>query len=189
MQTVLIEREVDNPLLTDALFYDGKGYAKVGVIENAVTRLGALAFIPKPDKKKPHPQPGCRYPHHEATAEDFKRSYEALYGRGAPAVDPSNEPVDTSLRIHDFGLAARIDRGDRLNAAINRLGKTSADMLIDMLVLGTPSSAYAAIMPSGEPNQRQVRSLNERRLAIIDTLAIMWGYSERPLDNRNALTP
>lgn len=175
-----VPREVDNPLLTDGLYYGGRrDTAKITVHEAATTRIGALSFIRPYDKKKGDVQPGRRFPYHEQAAERFKSDYEALYGSAGGAVDPSNEPVDTSVVAHDNGLAARLDRGERLRRAKDYLGKGAFNEMIDMLIFCTPASEYADIMPSGQRNQRQISKIEEARLAILESLSIHWGFRTR----------
>lgn len=135
---MLIEtREVDNPLYTEGLatYHAETGrleQRKTTVTSNAMTRIGALCFI------RPAPK-GSRMPHHERAAEWFKSTYEACYGSGAPAVDPSKEPVDTSLTAHDAGMAEAIDRARELRDVETSLGKPRYDRLVALLVLGIPA--------------------------------------------------
>lgn len=133
MRAVLLERLVDNPSLTDGLAYSETAprHLKQKVTENAITRIGALCYVRR------------REPHHEKAAEKFKSDYEAIYGSGGGAVDPSREPVDTSIIAHDSGMASRIDRNRSVRAAIEFLGKDKADIIIACVVLSVaPGEGY-----------------------------------------------
>lgn len=163
------QREVDNPLITDGLAYSGQrnAHLRVMVDENAITRIGALVFIRRRQK------------HHEEAAEDFKARYEALFGSGVPALDNSRPVVDRSPIAHDSGMAAKIDRGHKVLEVMKMLGKANTNVLVDMLILETPCSEYADMMPSGQRNQRQIRAMEDERLAVLDALSELWGYASR----------
>lgn len=186
---VLVQKQVDNPYLTDGLNHgeDASRHRYVSATVNAVTTLGALAYLPVADERKGADQPGKRFPHHDLAASLFKSRYEALYGGIGGAVDPSREPVDISTQAHDSGMAARLDKSAKLAQVIPALGKPVWDELVDMLVLCTPSAAYADLMPSGQPNQRQVRAKNAERLAALDSLSILWELQSRSVDRRNVV--
>jgi hypothetical protein len=177
-------REVDNPSYTDGLYYADTAVrrsqnAKIGVVENAVTRIGGLAHVKPGNPKDDVEQPNRRYPHHERVAAYFKSGYEALFGSGVPALDNSRPVVDTSVIAHDSGMAAKIDRGNGIVRALAFLGPDKADAIIDFLVLETPCEVYAAEMPSGQRNQRQVARLVQERLEILDSLSTFFGFAQR----------
>ncbi len=181
--TFMQTREVDNPSLTNGLAYSEQrnAHLKVRVDENAMTRIGALCFVRK------------REPHHERTAELFKNLYEARYGVGTPAMDASREPVDRSIVAHDSGMAAKIDRTNKLQALLYgfpsrnegergippQITKEQGDRLIAALVLGISCADQADTMRSGQPNQRQVGKCVDDLLDVLDTVATIWGMQSR----------
>lgn len=141
---------------------------KVWASENAMTRIGALAFI----------RPPRRQDHHEKAAERFKTGYEAMFGSGTPALDNSRPVVDTSPIAHDSGMAGKIDRGydmRRLIYGLNGkppiLSQAETDILVATLVLCIPAGRGL----SSRPRQRSVDSL----LAALDSLSNFWGYKSR----------
>jgi hypothetical protein len=178
-------RKVDNPLLTEgerraqwereiesALRQSrpaSMDAVKIWAEENTLTRIGALAYI----------RPPRRQHHHEIAAETFKGLYEERYGSVGGAVDPSNEPVDTSAVAHDSGMAARIDRTVKIEMVETTLGKLVFNRLVAHIVMATPCAAYADILPSGQPNKRQVDKCVERLLQDLDDLAALWGVLPR----------
>ncbi len=174
VEAIIEERRVDNPSYTDGLYYGDSEQVRdrnmhVVVTENAMTRLGAFC----------HVKARNRLPHHERTAERFKSEYEALFGSGVPALDNSRPVVDRSPVAHDSGMAAKVDRGRDIIAVLAYLGKSDADLMIDWLVLCTPASEYADMMPSGVRNQRQISEYVAMRLAVLDRLAVHWNYGSR----------
>lgn len=165
-------REVDNPYLTDGLYYGDtearrKAHAKITVTENALTRIGALCFIRR------------REGHHERAAEIFKSLYEARYGCGTPAMDASREPVDRSVVAHDSGMAAKIDRTWKLERAEKQLGKPTFDRLVALLVLCIPAGEGAPLSPSGRPNDRWVRQSITNALDDLERLCALWELSAK----------
>lgn len=136
---------------------------KIWASENILNRIGALAYI----RKRQH--------HHELAAERLKALYEARYGMVGGAIDPSIEPVDTSSRAHDAGMAARIDRTIAIEDAETRMGAEPFRRLVTHIVLAVPCEQFADIMPSGKPNYRQVQKLVDRLLNDLDALADIWG--------------
>jgi hypothetical protein len=174
MEAVIEERLVDNPSYTDGLYYGDSEQIRdrnmrVVVSENAMTRIGAFSYI-----KARH-----RLPHHERVAERFKSEYEALFGSGVPALDNSRPVVDRSPVAHDSGMAAKIDGGASIKAAMAFLGAVDRDKLIAWLVLCAPLHELADRMPKGSRNQRQVAGLVADRLAVLDRLALHWSYGSR----------
>lgn len=167
------KRMVPDPSMTDAEYWhqfrqeteraERKGrkadheIGKVEVDENAITRIGALVFIRR------------RLDHHERAAERFKSSYEALYGAGNPALDPSRVQVDTSPIAHDAGMAARVDRGRELRAVHDHLGKPAFDRLVALLVLCVPAGEGLHWRPRSEAVTQVLADLNE--------LAMQWGLA------------
>lgn len=174
VEAIIEERRVDNPSYVDGLYYADTQQARdrnmhVVVTENAMTRLGAFC----------HVKARNRLPHHERTAERFKSEYEALFGSGVPALDNSRPVVDRSPVAHDSGMAAKIDRGASITAAMAFLGAVDRDKLIAWLVLCMPLDELADAMPSGQRNQRQVAGLVADRLSVLDRLAVHWNYGSR----------
>jgi hypothetical protein len=177
-------REVDNPSYTDGLYYADTAArrsqnAKVTVLENTVTRIGGLAHVKPGNPKDDVEQLNRRYAHHERVAAFFKAGYEGLFGSGVPALDNSRPVVDRSIVAHDSGMAAKIDRGDRVIKALAYLGPAKSDIIIDFLVFETPCDVYADEMPSGQRNQRQVAKLVQERLEILDSLSTFFGFAQR----------
>lgn len=127
-QLFIQTREVDNPSLTDGLAYSEQrnAHLKIRVEENAMTRMGALCFIRK------------RESHHERAAEAFKNLYEARYGSGNPAMDPSRVQVDTSPIAHDSGMAEKIDRTYKIKRIEKAMGKDAFNRVVACVVLGEP---------------------------------------------------
>jgi len=167
-------RLVPDPSMTDAEYYAQRQanptkpqIGKVWVEENPVTRMGALAFIRK------------RLHHHEIAAERFKTDYEALFGSGVPALDNARPVVDRSPVAHDSGMAAKIDRGASLLAAMKYLGADGRDRIIACVVLAIPCEDAAARLPSGEPNRRHVKREVDALLDALDSLSTFWGYRSR----------
>lgn len=149
---------------------------RVGQVQADVDRIsdiGALCFIAPYDPEK---KEGKRLPHHERAAREFKCRYEALYGQGSPAIDPSRIQVDSSITAHDSGVAFRIDNGAKLTLALAHLGEAGSDRVIAAVVLCIPAGSGADRMPSGQLNQRQVRAGIDAFLADLDRLAEHWGY-------------
>lgn len=170
---IIENRLMDNPMATDGLVADRPQTAKAWVEINMLALIGGLAYIRKyhPEKNR-----GGRRPHHDKAAAEFKARYEAIYGMGNPAIDPSVEPVDTSLRAHDAGMAFRIDRGRKLAAAMDHLGNDARDRLIAVVVLGIPAGDDAALLPSGKKNWRHQGAAVRQIIADLDKLAVHWGY-------------
>lgn len=159
-------RLVPDPSMTDSEFYAQRAanptkpqLGKVWVEENAMTRIGALVFIRR------------RLRHHEEAAERFKNLYEARYGSGNPAMDPSRVQVDTSPIAHDSGMAGKIDRTWQIKDAEDKLGKSSFDRLVACIVLCIPAGEGL----SSRPRQRNVDQL----LDDLDSLSTLWGYRSR----------
>lgn len=140
--------------------------------ENALSRIGALAYIRKPRRKH----------HHEQAAERFKNLYEARYGSAGGAVDPSNEPVDTSTVAHDSGMAHRIDATVELMKVEGRLKdhKSVYDRLIAHIVLGVPCSEYCRVTPSGQVNKRDEAKAVRWLLMGCELLASILGVRPMP---------
>lgn len=167
-------RLVPDPMMTDAEYYAQRAanptkptIGRVWVDENPITRIGALAFIRR------------RLHHHEIVAERFKTDYEALFGSGVPALDNSRPVVDRSPIAHDSGMAAKIDRGASLLAAMDYLGPEIRDKVIACVVLAIPCEDGATILPSGEPNRRHVKREVDALLDALDALSAFWGYRTR----------
>jgi hypothetical protein len=172
-QKIIEKRRVPDPSMTDAEYlYQHRREAeraqregrrpradlhKIEVESNAITRIGALVFIRR------------RLDHHERAAERFKSSYEALYGAGNPALDPSRVQVDTSPIAHDAGMAARVDRGRELRAVHDHLGKPAFDRLVALLVLCVPAGEGLHWRPRSEAVTQVLADLNE--------LAMQWGLA------------
>lgn len=183
MGRLIRNRLVPDPSITDAEYLYQKNrereraesegreprlsIGRVWVEENAVSRIGALCFIRR------------REPHHEAAAEKFKGLYEARYGAGNPAIDPSRVIVDNSPIAHDSGMAAKIDRTVAIESAEKLLGKEAFNRLVALLVLEEPVQEGATILPSGEPNRRHVRKAVDVVLGDLDALSVIWGYRSR----------
>lgn len=174
---VIERRSVDDPMMTAAelihrraLAYERRGDARgVGQVEatgNAMSRIGALCFVRQ------------RLAHHERAAERFKELYESLYGLGMPAVDTSRISVDNSIRAHDGGIAARLDRSAALRDAQVLLGKQGFDRVVACIVLGIPAGSDAPRMPSGKPNWRSAAKSVDRVLDALNELAGLWGYQK-----------
>lgn len=140
---------------------------KIWASENILNRIGALAFV----RKRQH--------HHELAAERLKALYEARYGMVGGAIDPSIEPVDTSSRAHDAGMAARIDRTIAIEDAETRMGPEPFRRLVAHIVLAVPCEQFADTMPGGKPNYRQVQKRVDLLLADLDALASIWGVLPR----------
>lgn len=182
MAQIIQNRLVPDPLMTSAEYLHQRNVereraealgieprlsiGKVWVSENALTRLGALAFIRR------------RKPHHEMAAERFKSTYEAKYGAGNPAMDPSRVQVDTSPRGHDSGMAAKIDRTTDIRDAERYLGKPAFDRLVALLVLCIPVGDCAPRLPSGRPNDRSVKAMTDLVLADLDKLGVMFKLAQ-----------
>lgn len=169
---MLLTREIDNPYLTDGLYYGDddarrQARAKITVTENALSRIGALCFIRRREK------------HHEHAAELFKSLYEARYGCGTPAMDASREPVDRSIVAHDSGMAAKIDRTWKLEQAERELGKPTFNRLVALLVLCIPAGEGAPTMPSGHKNRRWVQQSITNALDDLDRLCELWRLQSR----------
>lgn len=167
-------RLVPDPSMTDSEYYAQRSanptkpnIGRVWVEERPVTRIGALAFIRK------------RLHHHEIAAERFKSDYEALFGSGVPALDNARPVVDRSPVAHDSGMAAKIDRGASLLAAMEFLGPIPRDRIIAAVVLAIPCDDNAAVLPSGEPNRRHVKREVDALLEALDSLSSFWGYRTR----------
>lgn len=177
MGRIIQNRVVDNPMLTDGLKYAPPAATKprkgsvvftterpkqqltrITVEENAMTRIGALCFIRR------------RQAHHEAAAERFKSMYEAFYGIGNPAMDPSRVQVDTSPIAHDSGMAGRIDNARKLND-LERSHGHLFNRLVALLVLCVPAGEGQ----TSRPRQRSV----DQALADLDHLAELWGAKQR----------
>lgn len=139
--------------------------------ENVLSRIGALGYIRRPRRQL----------HHEQAAERFKSLYEARYGSAGGAVDPSNEPVDTSAIAHDSGMAARLDATTELRKIEERLKghKAIYDRLIAQIVLGVPCSEYCRTTPSGQVNKRDEAKAVKWLLMTLELVAAIWGM--RPL--------
>lgn len=137
-----------------------------------VTVIGALAYVneAKYDRAGNIIEPG-REPHHEEAAKRFKSLYEYLYGGTTKAVDPSNEPVDSSFVAHDAGMASRADKSRKMHDAEIKLGKVTFNVLVDMLVLCTPANAYG--------DWRKAAKINKERLSALDDLASLWELRSR----------
>jgi hypothetical protein len=167
-------RLVPDPMMTDSEYYAQKAnnptkpnIGKVWVEERPVTRIGALAFIRK------------RLHHHEIAAERFKTDYEALFGSGVPALDNARPVVDRSPIAHDSGMAAKIDRGASLLAAMDFVGPIARDRIIAAVVLAIPCEDAASTLPSGLPNRRHVKREVDALLDALDSLSTFWGYRSR----------
>jgi hypothetical protein len=167
-------RLVPDPSMSDAEFLAQKAanptkpnLGRVWVEENALTRIGALAYIRR------------RFQHHEMAAERFKNLYEARYGVGSPALDPSRVQVDTSPIAHDSGMAAKIDRTVEIERVIRLLGKEAADRIIACVVLCIPCDDGVPVLPSGFTNRRHVKREVDALLAALDSLAVLFGFRTR----------
>lgn len=176
MGNIKIEnRRVPDPMLTDALYYAERakkpGDPSIGTIwvsENAVTRIGGLAFIRR------------KLSHHERAAEWFKNAYEALYGGGmAPSIDLGAVRVDTSIMAHDNGMVARVDKGFALRQAMQSLGKATSDRIIASVVLCIPCAESAVPGPSGKPSGRAIEREVDFLLDALDQLAELRGLKSR----------
>lgn len=173
MKAAVIEnRYLDNPMATDGLVADKPEAAKAWVEVNMIALIGALAYVPPRSARNPN----GRLPHQDKAAAEFKSRYEAMYGMGNPAIDPSVEPVDTSRRAHDAGMAFRADNGRKLYEAMKALGKETSDRLVSVLVLEIPAGSEAPMLPSGKPNWRYQGKAVRQVLSDLDALANMWGY-------------
>lgn len=181
MKAATIEQKfMDNPMATDGLVAHKPEAAKQWATVNLNSRIGGLAYIraynPKTGK-------GRRMPHHERTAERFLNLYEARYGRCSPAVDPSREPVDTSLTANDGGLAAALDatreiqeveQGIKVNGILVRqpvLGADGFRCLVAIICLGLSVSELTETQ--GRALDKQVGNF----LALLDKLSEHWGLS------------
>jgi hypothetical protein len=162
LRQVLQNRRVQDPSLTDANYYAARAarpgdphLGKVWVQENAMERIGALCFIRR------------RLAHHEQAAERFKTLYEARYGSGNPAMDPSRVQVDTSPIAHDSGMAAKIDRTKDIRDAEDALGKPMFDRIVACVVLG---------IPAGKGHHWRKRAVHVGALLdALDSLSTIWG--------------
>jgi len=175
MSARLTPRMVPDPSMTDAEFYHQQGreidrvsrtgakpnpnVGKVHVMENAMTRIGGLARI------------ASRLDHHEKAAERFKAGYEALYGAGSPASDPSRVQVDTSKTAHDSGMAAKMDRHREIGDILDALGRDQGRLLVGVVVLCEPIKHF-----SRSDHSRDRKVTTGDLLMILDSLAVRWGY-------------
>ena len=174
MGTIISNRLVPDPLMTDSEYLHQKAenptkphIGKVWVAENPVTRIGALAHVRR------------RLQHHEMAAQRFKDLYEARYGLGNPALDPSRVMVDTSPIAHDSGMAAKIDRTADIERVMCLLGKDASDRIIACVVLCIPCEQDVPILPSGYPNRRHVKREVDALLAALDSLSVLFGLRMR----------
>lgn len=134
--------EVDNPMLTAGLAeYQeatrGSVDRKVRAPANAMERIGALCFIRRRPRGKE--TGNWRDPHHERAAARFKGLYEACYGSGSGAVDPSREPVDHSRGDSDSSTVALMDMLGELREIEADVTRDTFDRLVALLVLGVPA--------------------------------------------------
>ena len=132
---------------------------KVIVEENAITRIGALAYIRR------------REQHHEFAAERFKSLYEARYGSGNPAMDASRIQVDSSPIAHDSGMAAKLDRTEAIKDAEVALGKDAFDRLVALLALEEPAG-------EGQGWRKRFASVDQV-LRDLDALSVHWKGASR----------
>lgn len=185
MGRLLQNRRVQDPSLTDALFYaerakkpNDPNIGRVWIEENAITRIGGLALIRR------------RLNHHEKAAEWFKTAYEQLYGGMAPAIDMAKVRVDTSIMAHDNGAVARLDGGRKLLELIvgvqhggqrvpALLAKAATDRIINCVVFGCPAGDLAVPGPSGKPSGRAIEREVDLLLEALDQVAEINGYKMR----------
>jgi len=161
-------RMVPDPSMTDSEFYHQQArelervsrsgakpnpnVGKVHVLENAMTRIGALCYI----KEKSELQ--------EKAAELFKATYESLYG-AQPGIDMSNPIVDRTIIAHDAGMASRVDRADKMRKALDMLGRTAFNRVVASVCMGISFRHL-----HWRKRKEEVQAL----LDSLDAIAVIW---------------
>lgn len=170
---VIENRTIPDPSMSDAEFHHQRAQkpndptvGKVWSQENAVTRIGGLAFIRR------------RLSHHEHAAEWFKNAYEALYGGIAPAIDASRVRVDTSIMFHDDAAVERVYNGWEMQDTLAGLGDL-ADRVVAVIVLCIPCGDLAKPGPSGKPSGHAVEKEVDHLLSALDRICELRGFKTK----------
>jgi len=139
--------------------------AEVSLRESAIVALRAKGAIDEPQ--------------HQA-AEQFRRLFEAIGGKGARAIDYSREFVDGG-RFPDPIGDRQIDAGKKLAAAYDVL--TAAHGLYAWRLLGYICGEGRSIRDLTE-TRRQRDTMADNLRAYLDCLCAHWGFVRKGVDTR-----
>lgn len=144
------------------------GKDKVWVQINIMARIGCLYLIRN------------REPHHEETAARFKGMSEALLGNGLGASDTAREPVDTSLRAHDNGMANAIDHGEALRRAEQSIPKNLWDAVNACVYMCIPPGQQISEHGMSKRQFRDARKAKSQDvLDGLDLIAEVWNLKSK----------
>lgn len=154
---VLVERMVDNPMLTDGLAASGTGHLRIAVTVNLVTRIGGLARVQ-----------GLNAAQIEAAAR-YRQLWEAAQLGGGQAIDYGRVRVDTSGPGADGGLGGAIDALDGYRRAVQAVGMIGAALLDQVVCQEMSLVTLAARRGCVTGHARQ--ALKTEVMRVLDMLA------------------